>query len=64
MTSGDIVFVPDGSAKAPTCFLTLSDGQLNGASGTFGCGVDFDTPPTLDRTYLSIAPRETVSIKA
>ena len=62
VTNGDIVFVPDGSAKAPTCYLTLSDGQPGGASGTFSCGIDFNTPPTLDRAYLSIAPRETVSI--
>ncbi len=62
VTHGDIVFVPDGSAKAPSCYLTVSDGQPKGAIGTFSCGVDFDTPPTLDRAYLSIASRETVQI--
>ena len=64
MTDGEVVFVPDDSAKAPACYLTLSDGQPGGASGTFKCGVDFDTPPTLDRAYLSIAPQETVGISA
>ncbi len=64
ITNGEVVFVPDGSAKAPTCFLTLSDSQQGGASGTFSCAVDFDTPPTLDRAYLSIAPSETVGINA
>ncbi len=64
ITNGEVVFVPDGSTKAPTCYLTLSDGQPGGAGGTFNCGVDFDTPPTLDRAYLSIAPSETVGISA
>ena len=64
ITNGEVVFVPDGSDKAPTCFLTLSDGQQGGASGTFSCGVDFDTSPTLDRAYLSIALSETVGISA
>ena len=62
VTHGDIVFVPDGSAKTPACFLTVSDGQPNGASGTFSCGVDFDTPPVLQHAYLKISASEVIKI--
>ena len=57
-----ILFVPDNSAMAPSGYVTVSDGQTNGAQGTIACNIDFDVPPVLKKAYLKTSLGEQVKI--
>ena len=51
-----VVFVPDGTAIAPTAVLTVSDGQSLGAHGSLSCNIDFAAAPVLQHAFLKISP--------
>ena len=54
--------MPDHTSTAPSGYLTVSDGQTNGAQGVIACGIDFDMPPVLQNAYLKTSPGERVKI--
>ncbi len=62
ITLNVISFVPDHTDSAPSGYLTVSDGQTNGAQGVMACGIDFDVPPVLQNAYLKTSPGERVKI--
>ena len=47
---------------APSGYVTVSDGQTNGAQGTIACNIDFDVPPVLKKAYLKTSLGEQVKI--
>ena len=55
-----IIFVPDGSANAPSSDLTISDGQTAGVQGIIACQIDFDAPPVLQKAYLKTSVGEQI----
>ena len=62
ITANEVVFVPDGSAQAPSAYLTVSDSPTGITLGTLNCQVDFDIPPVLQSAYLKTSPGERVKI--
>ncbi len=62
ISTHEILFVPDSSAMAPSGYVTVSDGQTNGAQGTIACNVDFDVPPVLKKAYLKTSLGEQIKI--
>ncbi len=62
ISAHEILFVPDNSATAPSGYLTVSDGQTNGAQGTMACNIDFDVPPVLKKAYLKTSLGEQIKI--
>jgi Cadherin-like len=62
ISQGEIVFVPDGSAQAPSCYLSIAASQSVGASGTVHCEIDFDTPPVLQHAYLKTSISEVIKM--
>ena len=60
--SHDIVFVPDGSAQAPSAYLMVMDGSIGVNAGTLNCQVDFDTPPMLQHAYLKTSTSEKIKM--
>ena len=62
ITANEVVFVPDGSAQAPSAYLTVSDSPTGITLGTLNCQVDFDIPPVLQSAYLQTSLGERVKI--
>ena len=49
-----VVFAPNSSSGSPNAILTVSNGQLGGAQGSFTCKIDFAAAPVLEHAFLKI----------
>jgi Cadherin-like/FG-GAP repeat len=55
----EVVFVPDGTASAPTIVLVITDGT-GGVRGAFTCPIDFAVFPRLEHAFLKINPPDRI----